>query len=133
MSGIRLGGRSLALYAVVSATAQGPGAFEPPADFLVLVQSETDHLPAARRTITLTLRDAEPAAALREVGEAAGLVLEVRGALPDRPLLSAAYRDVETKAVLEWFAESVPVYYRAEPPNKLWVIVEQEPRPATAR
>ena len=91
---------------------------------MVLVQSELDYLPAAERAITLEVERAEPAAVLQEIRKKSGLAIEVRGSLPGLPVLSASFRETKAKVVLTWLAEQVPVSFKAEPPNKLWVIVE---------
>ena len=107
------------------------GGGEPPGDVTLLVQSELDYLPAAKRKVTLELERAKPAAALDKIRKAAaGLRIEVRGALPKTPALSGTFRETEVRKVLEWFAERVPVAFKAEPPSTLWVIVQpaREPR-----
>jgi hypothetical protein len=118
-----------AALALGSPQAQLGGNPEPPGDHLILVQAELDHLAAAKQPITLDVEHAAPAAVLGEIARKSGITIEVRGSLPGRPALTASYRDASAKTVLTWFAGQVPVSFRAEPPNKLWVIVEPS-RPA---
>ena len=102
----------------------------PPPRHYALVQAELDYLPAAERTISLNVSDAKPAAILQEVEEKSGLAIEVQGSLPSRPALSARYRDTETRVILEWLAREMDLSFRAEPPNTLWIIVEERAKRA---
>ncbi len=97
---------------------------EPLREDLLLVQSELDFLPAAQTPITLEVEEGKPIRVLREIGRRSGLAIEVRGSLPSRPLLTASFRQVRTREILVWFADQLSVHYRAEPPHKLWVLVD---------
>lgn len=102
----------------------------PPPGRYALVQAELDYLPAAERTISLDVSNARPAAVLQKVEEKSGLAIEVQGSLPSRPALSASYRDTETRVILEWLAREMDLSFRAEPPNTLWIIVEERAKRA---
>jgi len=97
--------------------------FGSPGNVHRLVQAELDYLLAARRPITLEVDGAEPAAVLQQIRERSGIVIEVQGLLPNQPMLSASYRDTQAKVVLEWFAQELPISFRAEPPNTLRIFV----------
>jgi hypothetical protein len=99
---------------------------EIPDDALALVQSEVDYLPVAQRKISVEVREAVPATFLDAVRDATDLTIEVQGTLPTRPLLTASFKRTKTKKILAWFATQVPVTYKAQPPDKLIVIVDDE-------
>ena len=130
------------LFAVVVAIGSTPALAKPPRaagptdDGLLLVQSELDLLPAAKRLVTLRIEKAQPAAVVEMLRKESGLTIEIEGALPARPVLSASFRDTEVKDVLRWFAKQLPVDFRAEPPNRLWIIVaarNERPHASEAR
>jgi hypothetical protein len=98
---------------------------EPPGDVMLLVQPEIDFLPGAGTPITLELEKDKPLRALREIGRMSGLSIEVRGSLPATPRLTASFRDTPARDVLAWFAQQLPVRFRAEPPHKLWVLIDR--------
>ena len=127
MKGSRYGTLSfLALLTVTAALAADP----PPEskdrapDTWLLVQSELDHLPAADRPITLDAKGLSPSAVLEEIGKKSGLTIQVRGSLPPGVELSPSFRDTAAGTVLKWFAEQVPVQFRARPPSTLEIFVE---------
>jgi hypothetical protein len=112
------------MLALVALALEPAPEMEVPQDVLVLVQSELDYLAAAERAITLEVERAVPAAVLEQIAARSGLVIDVRGTLPPKALLTSSFRDTKTKTVLAWFAEQVPVAFKAEPPNRLLVIVK---------
>ena len=114
------------------ASAGPPEDFGPPPDAQILVQSELDLLPAAKRILTLHVKDAQPADVLETLRKHSGLAIGVQGTLPAHPVLSASFRDKKLKDVLNWFAEAVSVTFRAEPPSKLWIVVETPKAPPRA-
>jgi hypothetical protein len=116
---------TLALVALAIEPTPEPG---PPADVQLLVQSELDYLAAAQRPITLEVERATPAAVLEQIAAHSGLEIDVRGALPRQATLTASFRDTQAKAVLAWFAEQVPVAFKAEPPNRLLVVARDGKR-----
>jgi hypothetical protein len=89
------------------------------------VQSELDLLPATQRRVTILLKGVQPAEFLEKLRKDTGLKIEVTGKLPAGPALSATFRDAEARKVLTWFAQQLPVSFRAEPPDKLWVVVDE--------
>jgi hypothetical protein len=87
-----------------------------------LIQSELDHLEAASRRITIELKDLSPSEALKRIGKAASLSIEVRGLLPQATKLEKSFEEATVKEILAWFAGEVPVLYRAEESGKLLVL-----------
>jgi hypothetical protein len=114
-----------ATLALAPAAAQPVADPEPPGDVQLLVHSELDYLAAADRLITVEAAKATPAAVLDQIRKKSGLTIDVQGALAARPLLSPSFRDAKAETVLVWFAEQIPVSFKAEPPNRLLVIVEE--------
>jgi hypothetical protein len=94
-----------------------------PADVLILIQSELDYLDCADREIRIELDEATPAEALRRIGSAAGLTIEVDGTLPEVPKLSKSFENASVKEVLTWYASRVPVLYKTKSVRKLVVLV----------
>jgi hypothetical protein len=93
----------------------------PPGDALILVQSELAYLEASDRRITVEVKGAAPANVLATIAKRGGFTLETQGKLPERPRLTASFRDATVRSVLEWFAEKVGVTYRTDRPDKLMV------------
>jgi hypothetical protein len=118
----------LFLIAVTAASATAPRHLStvkgPPKHGFILVQSELDLLPAAKRRITLQVDKAQPAAVLEALRKESGLTIEVQGTLPARPMLSGSFRNAHAKELLDWFARQLWVTFRAEPPNTLWIIAD---------
>ena len=106
-------------------TSAGPPSMEGPSvHSRLLVQSELDLFPAAKRLVTLQFDKASPEALLEMLRKESGLTIEVQGKLPVGPKLSASFRDTEVRDAFTWFSKQLRVTYRAEPPKKLWVITE---------
>ena len=125
---------------VMLATGASPPVFKQPStgagatrSALLLVQSELDYLPAAKRPVTLQVDKAQPAVFLDIIRKHAGLTIEVRGTMPAHPGLSGSFRDAEAKEVLDWFWRELRVSFKAEPPNKLLIIPDAPPQPPAAR
>ena len=94
-----------------------------PADVLVLIQSELDYLEVAGHRISIDLKEVLPEQALEQIGKKARISIDVRGTFSKKPRLTVSFADATVKEILEWFAEEAPVYYKAEWPNKLVVII----------
>jgi hypothetical protein len=101
----------------------------PPRGGLLLVQSELDLLAHASRVVTLEFDAARPSAVLQAIEEKSGLTIEVQGTLPERAGLSRSFREATVKEVLTWFSHELQVSFKAEPPDKLSVIVHASEAP----
>lgn len=112
----------LSFASIMTALAQSGNTNDIPANAMVLVQSELDHLASANRKISVEFDKVVPEAALTRIGKSADLSIEIHGSLPKTPLLSKSFENVTVKEVLVWFAETVPVLYRAEGSDKLAVM-----------
>ena len=127
MSATRAGSFILAMVVAGAFTlvaAAPPAEQPPPRPTRPLVQSELDLLPAAKRLLTLQFDKASPEAALEILRKESGLTIEVQGKLPAGPALSMSFRDTAAKDVFVWLAKQLPVTYRAEPPNTLWIVTD---------
>jgi hypothetical protein len=122
---------AVSVTAVRPASAEFRTEFRRPTYHHVLVQAELDYLPAVERAITLEVTEEKPAAVLQKIRKLSGLAIEVQGLLPNRPVLSASYQDTETRVILEWLAAELDLAFRAEPPNKLWIIVDERGKRTT--
>ena len=94
----------------------------PPDDMFLLVHSELDYLEAGYRRISMDIKASSPKDALQQIRKKAKLVVEVKGDLPETPILTSTFRDATVKEVLKWFAEKVGVLYRVDPGDKLLVL-----------
>ena len=93
----------------------------PPDDLFLLVQSELNYLKAGDRRISIDIKESSPKDALQQIRRKAKLVIEVKGDLPETPLLTSTFREATVKEVLKWFAEKVGVLYRVDPGDRLLV------------
>ena len=114
---------SLTLIPVSTALPQSGAPVDFPADVLVLVQSELDHLEGAGQQISIDFDKVLPEKALAQIGKKAGLSIEVRGTLPKEPRITKSFTAATVKEILTWYAVTVPVVYKAESADKLAVLV----------
>ena len=118
----------LTLLLAPAAIAQSEDSIEPPSSLLLLVHSELEYLTVANHRISIEFKNAPPAVALRQLSKKARLRIEVRDTLPNETKLTASFRDVTVKEVLEWFAKETDVFYRVEQPDRLLVLFRKSAR-----
>ncbi len=90
-----------ALLLAPAAIAQSEDSIEPPRSLLLLVHSELEYLAVANHRISIEFKNAPPVVALRQLSKKARLPIEVRDTLPTETKLTASFRDVTVKEVLE--------------------------------
>ena len=115
----------LALLPASSAIPQSTGPTEPRDGFMLLVQSELEHLEVAAHRISIDFRDEAPASVLDRLARKAKLSIEIQRGLPEARRLTATFRHATVREILEWFAREVEVDYRAERPDKLLVLMTE--------
>ena len=118
----------LTLLLAPAAIAQSEDSIEPPSSLLLLVHSELEYLSVANHRISIEFKNASPVVALRQLSKKARLSFEVRNTLPNEAKLTASFRDVTVKEVLDWFAEETDVFYRVEQPDRLLVLFQKSAR-----
>ncbi|MBD3868949.1 MAG: hypothetical protein IFK94_12545 [Acidobacteria bacterium] len=119
---------SLAVMSIPIVIAQPTDANDIPPDVLLLIQSELDYLEGSDREISLTLDQADPHQAIKQIAATAGLSIEVDGILPMKPTLTKSFENATVKDVLTWYASEVKVIYKAKSPDRLVVIAHGDIR-----
>jgi hypothetical protein len=114
---------ALVLLPLSAATAQPPGPPEPPGEVMLLVQSELDYLEAADRRVSIDFVEEPPARVLDRLGKTVPLDIAIVGRFPAERRLTATFRHATVRQVLGWFARQLDVYYSAEGPDELRVLV----------
>ena len=113
---------TLALTMLVSvAAAQAPTPEDPPGDALLLTQSELDYLEAGSRRVTIEVKRDSPTVTLEKIRKKTQLEITVKGTLPEKPKLTATFREATVREVLKWFAAETGVVYRVDRGDKLSV------------
>lgn len=114
---------AIALLPLSAATAQPTGPPDPPREVMLLIQSELDYLEVAARRVSIDFVEEPPARVLDRLGKTVPLNIAVVGRLPAERRLTATFRHATVRQVLEWFARQLDVYYSAEGPDELRVLV----------
>ena len=91
---------------------------------ILTIQSELDYLKSAKRTISLTLKNATVRQIYDAVGKKAGIGIAYEGRIPGTAGQDVSFEKETVKSVLRALGERFDLSYRVDRPDKLTVIGE---------